>query len=684
MGFIRRFGYFPGNEVISQIEGAVIVDLPPPGAVRGVGVGTAVFIGEAADMRLAVEYNTAGVLSTLIQPTEIFGPVDLIDKIGGFDDTLGDHGNSLGNLFLALRNKRFSRLIVAVVNQASAQGSRYFRELPLCASQTDTTPVVPVVGATIDAGREFSGGTAARLRVAGKVEFSANLPFHENTAGVCVAGASAATQVFQKAGFDWTTDVTRPDGSLGAKKGDILVIGNNNAGAKQPTAEAGTYRVFSDPSSGTDVTIQRLDGANFTFTAQSNVPFRLHRSPDADSAPERVLGSAVAGGYDHNDNGAFIIPIRPLTNDAGAQSDGTITAASLLTPLVVPTAMTGDSWDPLSGLQGMLHPTTDTAFTVASQGINPVSSATIDALYATALDALISEEDPMRSINIVVAARKSATIRTALKAHVLESSGLGRGRVAVISPNLQTTDILNAVGDSSPGVGATRDERVFYSWPGCIHSVPEAVNTLIATADQDYTDDGILDDSYDHWLASLLSVLPPERNPGQTSEPVPTSFASVAGLQRGVSGLGISQYTLLKQKGIAALRVYRSVGPIIQSGVTSSLISGKLNINRRRMADFIQDSWAEAIVNFSKEPLTEGLKDEILSVSIAFFEDLKSVGRPASQRINDYKVDDISGNTPDLEAQGIYVLIGRVRTLATADYIVLQTEIGEGVTISEL
>lgn len=682
-GFIRRYGYFPGTEVITQIEGVIVVDLPPPGAVQGVGTGTTAFVGEAADMALATTVNTAGVISTKIVPAEILGSTDLNSKIGGFDETIGEFGDSLGNLFAALRNKRFSRLVAVVVNQASAQGSRYVRELPLCVSQTDTTPVVPVTGATIIAGREFRIGVG-RLKVATKVEFSAFPTFHENTGGICVAAGSAVTQVFQKAGFDWAADVTRPDGSLGAKKGDILVIGNNNAGAKQPTAEAGTFRVQATPASGTDITVERLDGAAFVFTAQTTIPFRLHRSLDADSAPERVLGTSVAGGYDAGDVGAFTKPLRPITSSTGTQADDTFTAATLMTPAVVPTAMTGDSWDVLSGLQGMLHSVTATAFTVASQGISPPSSATIDALYQTAIDALLGEDDPGRDVSIVVAARKSTTIRTKLRAHALEASTLGRGRIAVIAPNLKVITTLAATATAAPGVGATRDERVFYSWPGCTHSVPEAANLLIATADSDFTEDGILDDSFDHWLASLLSVLPPERNPGQASEPVPTALAYVLGLQRDVSGLTIGDYTLMRSKGIAGLRLDRTSGAIIQSGITSSLTSGQKNINRRRMADFIQDSLAERLVAFGKEPLTEALKDEAVGEADAYMSELRSLNNPRAQRINAYELDDVSGNTKDLAAKGIWVLIVRVRTLATADFIVLQAEIGEGVTVTAI
>jgi hypothetical protein len=48
-GFIRRFGYFPGKEVITQIEGVVIIDLPPPGSIQGTGTGTVVCVAEYAD-----------------------------------------------------------------------------------------------------------------------------------------------------------------------------------------------------------------------------------------------------------------------------------------------------------------------------------------------------------------------------------------------------------------------------------------------------------------------------------------------------------------------------------------------------------------------------------------------------------------------------------------------------------
>jgi len=189
-----------------------------------------------------------------------------------------------------------------------------------------------------------------------------------------------------------------------------------------------------------------------------------------------------------------------------------------------------------------------------------------------------------------------------------------------------------------------------------------------------------LDVPFNGYFASVLSNLPVERNPGQAAAPVPTILASVLGIQRGVSKLELNDYITLRERGVAALRLDRNSGPIIQSGITTSLTSGEKNINRRRVADYIQDSLAAALTPFSKLPLTTQNKDSAVSVVDAFLSELKSDNNPAAQRIADYSVDDQSGNTPDLERKGIFVIIVRVRSLATGDFIVLQTEVGEGVT----
>ena len=54
-GFIRRFGEFPSEAVLTAIEGVNIIDLPPPGSIIGVGTGFACIVGEVPDVTCAVE-----------------------------------------------------------------------------------------------------------------------------------------------------------------------------------------------------------------------------------------------------------------------------------------------------------------------------------------------------------------------------------------------------------------------------------------------------------------------------------------------------------------------------------------------------------------------------------------------------------------------------------------------------
>jgi hypothetical protein len=663
-GFIRRFGYFPGTEVITQIEGVVVVDLPPPGGIDGVGTGTVCMVGEFADASYAVDVTTTGIVTGNPTPIEIFSGQDLINKVGGFDEFIGQFGGALGNGFASLRNKKFSRLIVCPVDNitpgaGSQYALRFWRDLPTNKSATDPTPIVPVSGGTVAAGREFKAG-ANRVRVAKRFTFSDSLAYVQGTDGEWLTAAAAATQVFISASSTFITD--------GVQVGDIIVIGVLGASGVQGTM-AGTYRITAVISE-TELSIQKLNGSNFESVAGTAIVFRIHEAAVADTA-----GCVAAANVVLSDASGYAVPARPL--------DATIAAATVLTPSSVPDAGSATSWDPLSGLAGITHPTGSLTYDAHVHAVNAANHATLDARYQSAIDACMSDDYPARDINIILAARKSSTIRAKLKSHVLTAASRGLTRTTCLAPELTNVSLTAILADADPGVGANRSDRVNFSWPGCTHLVPEAVGFAIATADSKTTTDGILDDTFDTWLASILSNLAPERNPGQASAPVPEVLAPVLGFQRGVSGLGMAEYIQLRAKGVAALRLDKTVGPVVQSGVTTSLISGEKNIARRRMADFIQDSIAQRLVQFAKQPLSTQLKDAAVAEVNAFLTTLLSENNPAAQRIDAFQVDDKSGNTPEMTAQGIYVIIVRVRLTPTADFIVLQTEIGEGVTIRQ-
>jgi len=679
-GFVRRFSEFPSNAVLTAIEGVVIVDLPPPSASQGINTNVISLVGEFADMSYGIAVDSAGVFTTKPKPVEIFSGQDLLNKVGGFDETLGQFGGDCGNGYVELRNKTFGRLVVVPVNLASASGVRLWRELPTNTSATNPIPVVPVQAAAIAAGSLFrkTGVLASKIKNAAAITFSNAVAYDTGTDGTVVVAAAAAVQDFDSPLGAFTT-VDRVDGKVGVEVGDILVVGVVGAAGAQGT-DAGTYRVVA-VSSATKLSVQRLDAVNFAWaTASAVLVWRVHPGRVADS-----YGPGTATSLTTN-QGSYTVPVRPLTDDAGvATVDGTWAVATLLVPTVTPPAISATTADPLSGLGGKIGPTTAVAYTVLVQKTNAPNGTAIDVLYGLAIDSLLLDDEVASTVTHVWAARKSDTNRTKLKSHVLVASENGLGRTCSISPELDlttTTALTTVVGTAAPGVGATRDERVFYDWPPVKTYVPEALGKYITGADGSINTDGIVDTSGDGWMSAIMGNLVPERNPGEASATTKKVLAPILGYARGVPDLTLQSWELLKSRGIAGLRMDRTVGPVFQSGITSSLTSGLKNIARRKMTDYIEDSLAVQIAPFVKLPISETFKDGVLSQIQDFMEILLSANNPSAQRIADFIIDPKSGNTPTSEAAGIYVVIVKVRTLASADFIVLQVEAGEGVVTS--
>ncbi len=674
-GFVRRFTSFPSNDVLTAIEGINIIDLPPPSAPNGVQTNTVALVGEFVDMTYALTMTTGGVFSTRTQPVEIFSGQDLLNKVGGFDETIGQFGGDCGNGYAELRNKSFGHLVVVPVNLASATGVRLFRELPTNRSATDPTPVVPMSAAVVNAGYNFKNGLD-RLKTVAPVNFTGADAYTSGTDGTVSVAASAATQTFGSASGAFTT-FTREDGTVGVQVGDILVVGVIGLTGLQGD-DAGTYRVVSITSA-TVIVVQALNAANFAWTTAGVIlAWRLHTGATADS-----YGSGT--GSVSSSQGSFSVPVRPLTDGAGTGSgaaNGTWATGLALTPVVAPAALTANSADPLSGLMGKVGPTTAVAYTAAVQKANVENSATVDALYSTAIDAMLLDSETTAAVTHIWAARKSSTIRTKLKTHCLAASENGFGRTCSISPELDqtyATVFATVTGTAAPGVGATRDERLFYDWPPVKTIIPEAAGKAIMGADGVVHYDAIVDTTGDGWMASIMGNLEAFRNPGESSPTTSKVLAPVIGYARNVPDLSLNEWKQLRASGIAGIRMDRTVGPVFQSGITSSLVAGRKNIARRKMADYIQDSLGSTCKPFVKLPMSDTLKDGVLGQITDFLELLLSENNPAAQQISGFVVDALSGNTPQSEAAGIFVVIAKVRTLASADFITIQTDIGEGV-----
>jgi hypothetical protein len=647
MSFVRRFTSQPSAAVISQIEGVVIVDLPTPGPIEGVSTGVVGVVGEFADMTYAVSVDGSGNVTTKCQPVEIISATDMVNKVGGWDETLGDFGGDDGNGYAMVASKRFSRLILAPINLASSKGVRLYRELPT--NTAAAMPIVPMQAASVAAGTEFKSGTD-RVRLAKAVSFSA--------AGQIAFGTDGSHGVYATTTGTFTS-ASAKFLTAGVQVGDALVLGTIG-GSGSP----GTYRIVA-VSSETSLDVEALDGSALSWASTSSLPWRIH--------PASAFDTGAA--HTFSQDAGYLIPARNLVQ---AIASGTAPFA----PAVAAAAGTATAWSPLSGLRMAFNPTSGLSYS-AVQAPNAVTSGSLETLYASAIDAMLADAAPMRDVSVMVAARTSTAIRGYLKQHVLSASSQGRGRMAVIAPSVTTVSEPTVLGDAAPGVGATRDERVIYCWPAVRTQVSEASGFSIKTATGGYTTDGILDQRADIFMASILSNLAAERNPGQATDPVPTCLAGVLDFQRGnLPAFTMTDYILFKQYGIAAIRFDRTAGKVFQSGITTSLTTGQRNINRRRMADEVQDSLAAIYEKFSKLPLSNQLKDSIDAETVAYLETLLSPNNPAAQRIEAYSIDSKSGNTPQLNAQGIYVVIVKVRMLATADDIVLQAEVGPTVTVT--
>lgn len=373
----------------------------------------------------------------------------------------------------------------------------------------------------------------------------------------------------------------------------------------------------------------------------------------------------IVGGPDTS-HGAVVLPtfgpwpvkIRPAIDDGS----GTVANAGTLTTLSTPVQLVSVK---------ATNPAATTAALTESQ---------IDAAYVNAFNGTLDLNTVAKTVNMAWSARQSNVCRRQARQNALDASSGGLfGRITCIRPPMGTTKFTATNINAEPGVGAYRDQRVIYCYPQA-RTFIQQIATRGISGGTGFTPDGNVDVGADGWLISIMSQLAPEENPGQD-----TSFASaIVSVESSpnAQGFNINDYILFKASGIAALRLDGGVATF-QSGVTSVdplLHQGLVPISRRRMADFIEDSLAALAKSYSKQ-LSTSVRRNALKISVtSFLDQLLNKGNPNGHRINGYKVDDVTGNTPALIQQGLYRLIVNVQTLASLDSIVFQVTAGNNVS----
>lgn len=228
----------------------------------------------------------------------------------------------------------------------------------------------------------------------------------------------------------------------------------------------------------------------------------------------------------------------------------------------------------------------------------------------------------------------------------------------------------DSVATAVSAVGSLRDVdgRMVYSFPYVFTTI-NGVSTKVAPAS---------------FYASLLSQIAPSIDP---------AFAANAQYLSGIDSLELSlqrsDYIALAAAGISAFEVDDDIGIKVKSGVVTQVAdSSKIMVFRRRMADYIIQSLAKFLKSYQNAPNSLANRDNANAAITAFNRGLEQVGLvPKDSELSSGKasiIDTKSLNTDAAIAQGYFYIIYKRRIYSSMRFIVLQTQIGEGVVVTEV
>jgi hypothetical protein len=739
VGFIRRYNSDPGLAEIRAIEGTVIIDREPPAVITGIQTGHAVMVAEFEDG----PFNTPTALLSGDDLTNLFGgfgftyngvtannPCARSRKADG--SLVSEYWN--GNGFISLVNKRFGSL--SVVRADTSVGSvRFSRQASVSstisafsfgltsgqilsfdigAGAVDTT--FTGVAANVNSGAgsyptAFAGGEKFTVTIdegtpqqIGPVVIT--FQDGDESQAQCIArineflGYTCATTV--------SATVIKLTARVGGTSGNVKIAAVDAAVGTKLGFVAGTTAGTGNVADITQVKVSEI--ASLVATASSNAVLiaidgsGYMRATNASTSPGAAITvhanttaanlGFVAGTTATNAVGtAGVIPAGTRVRNSGGEEWVTMQTIAVTAdspgPYDVKVRPADDDGTTPSAATGTVN-VVPYAIEVGSFGVTnllplsaALSEAAIDAAYVAAIASTEARNAVTRTAGLIVSARQSNAVRSALKANAINASKNLYGRIAVIRPPLKTLRSVAKSTTSQPGVGAYRDRRVVYAYPGVETYVPQiAVRGVAGLAG--FTDSGMIDTGFDTWVASAISQLAPEENPGQLTE----FMALATGIERGnadVQNLTELDYRAFKASGIAAPILDGSMS--IQSGITTvdPLVNPSLvNIARQRMSDFITDTLAQRYKNFEKKTNTRTRRANLVGETDGYLNGLKGQPNSDNQRIDAYSIDAKSPNTPDTLGLGIFRVRICVRTLSSLDNIVLDATIGETVTITDV
>lgn len=231
-------------------------------------------------------------------------------------------------------------------------------------------------------------------------------------------------------------------------------------------------------------------------------------------------------------------------------------------------------------------------------------------------------------------------------------------------------------------------DRVFLTWSGT-HSQSVATEISDLAADITTASDRIIwceNSAYTldpetglevlrpahEWMASILANNDVDIHPGAR-----VTKAQTAGIRRLASETRTrADMESLRAAGICTLEKLPGMF-LFRSGVTTDTTTGRTEITRRRMADFLQVSAASKLREFVKGKSTVETRAQMAGLLVGFSQSLRDQGRI----VEDFAIDQESVNTAAQRAQGVEKLLWRVKLIDHMLFLVLETEIGTGVVI---
>lgn len=229
-------------------------------------------------------------------------------------------------------------------------------------------------------------------------------------------------------------------------------------------------------------------------------------------------------------------------------------------------------------------------------------------------------------------------------------------RIWLVGPDAHTT----SAGDAATDAASQRSDRLVYCFNHAYTRDPDTGNELLCRPEA--------------WMASILSQTAVDVHPGDWD-----NRKYLAGVTRLYNeGLARQDYINLKAAGVCALEKDEGFGFV--SGVTSSLTSGREEITRRRSVDYIQLSLASALKYNVYKKNTASQRAVIAGLVSGFLNQAKKDEFVVEQ----FSVDTESLNSPLTRAAGVEKVLLRVKLIGHILHLVLETEIGTGVTITEI